>query len=374
MDKKTAIETIAAHLGHYDRGAGLSPRLEMSTTYRRNTDNLPMRENSIYGRDHNETVRHAEDVLAQLEQAYAALLWPSGMAAIASVIRTLHAGQTLLIQSGIYWGTTQWVRRHTARFGITLIEADLADPTNIPDCCPDMIFVETPSNPWLRVTDIAGIKARFPNAILVVDSTAATPVLTRPLTLGADLVIHSATKALNGHSDVLAGVVLCAQHSKMWEEIAQERATAGAIIAPQAAWLLLRSLRTLSIRMRQMCENAQNLAEFLMAHDGVEDVFYPGLPHHSQYDLAQRQMQGGQGYLMSVLIKGGRTAALGVLAQLEVFQRATSLGGVESLVEHRHTIEPDTGIPENLLRLSVGIENIQDLMDDFDQALQAIHA
>lgn len=376
MTKSYNADTILAHAGGHMKpsSAGIAPVLQLSTTFLRDRDNQLVDPTSVYGRDANDTVRQAEHVLTQLEGAEAALLWPSGMAAIASVVRCLRAGQTLLIQSGIYWGTTQWVRRYTERFGISLIEADLADTAKIPDCAPDMIILETPSNPWLRVADIAFFKVRFPNAVLVVDSTAATPILTRPISLGADLVIHSATKALNGHSDVLAGVVLCAKRTEMWEEIAQERATAGAIIAPQSAWLLLRSLRTLSIRIRQMCENAQNLAEFLMTHDGIDDVFYPGLPHHPQFSLAQSQMQGGQGYLMSVLVKGGRSAALEALSYLDVFQRATSLGGVESLVEHRHTIEPHTGIPENLLRLSIGLENIQDLKDDFDHASRSIHA
>jgi cystathionine gamma-synthase len=188
--------------------------------------------------------------------------------------------------------------------------------------------------------------------------------------MGADLVIHSATKALNGHSDVLAGVILTSDLNPRWTKLAQERAMAGAIIGPFEAWLLLRSLRTFAIRMRTMCDNALRFAEFAKAHPLVEDVFYPGLKTSPYHALATRQMNGGYGYLMSVLVRGDRKMALDVVSRLKVFQRATSLGGVESLVEHRHTIEPHTGIPENLLRLSIGIEHIDDLTVDLDQALR----
>jgi len=205
------------------------------------------------------------------------------------------------------------------------------------------------------------------DAICAIDATAATPVLSQPLDLGADVVMHSATKGINGHSDVLAGV-LCIKDasSPLWEAIKADRKMAGAVLGPFEAWLLVRGLRTLPLRMERMSTNALKIAEWLMALDDVEDVFYPGLPSHNGHDIAKRQMSGGYGCLLSVLVKGD---ALAVAGRLKLFHRATSLGGVESLVEHRYTIEPHTGIPENLLRLSIGIEDADDLIADLDQAL-----
>lgn len=367
--------TFGAHAGGHDgASADIAPVLHMSSTYLRTPDNGLVDPRNIYGRDQNDTVRQVEAVISQLEQGDAALVFPSGMAAIAAVIRSLDRGQTLLLQSGIYWGTTQWVRDYCERWGIDLIECDLADTATWPASNPDMVFVETPSNPWLKVVDIAAIRAGYPDACLVIDSTAATPILTRPLTCGADIVVHSATKALSGHSDVLAGTLVAKRADDRWGRIAKDRQSAGAILGPFEAWLLLRSLRTLHVRVLQMCKNAQDLATRLEQHPQIQGVLYPGLPIHPQHNIACQQMDNGFGYLMSILVRGGRQAALDTLARLAVFQRATSLGGVESLVEHRHTIEPDTGIPENLLRLSIGIEHIDDLWDDLDQALRGAHA
>jgi cystathionine gamma-synthase len=195
-------------------------------------------------------------------------------------------------------------------------------------------------------------------------------VLTRALDLGADISMHSGTKALNGHSDVLAGVLSCREPSlPMWAEIATDRHDAGGIMGPFEAWLLMRGMRTLPLRVERMCASALALAVWLEAHDGVEAVLYPGLARHAGHDVAARQMTGGFGYLMSFLVRGDRARALEVVGRLRLFHRATSLGGVESLVEHRHTIEPHTGIPENLIRLSVGIEDMSDLREDLAQAL-----
>ncbi len=373
MENSPKIETIAAHLGHNDFGAGVSPVIQTSTTYLRGPDYALLSANNVYGRDHNDTVRQVEDVLTKMENAQAALVWPSGMAAISAIFRGLTSADRVLLQSGIYWGTTGWVRGYCHDHGIALQEVDFADLDAAQAHVafnPTLVFCETPSNPWLRVTDLAAIRALYPDAVMVVDSTAATPYLTRPLEYGVDLVVHSATKALNGHSDVVAGVLLTQSVNDRWTRLAQERATGGAIIGPFEAWLLLRSLRTFAIRMRAMCENAQKFAEFAIAHPAVEDVFYPGLAKNPYHEVATRQMQGGYGYLMSVLVRGDRQDALDVVSRLKVFKRATSLGGVESLVEHRHTIEPHTGIPENLLRTSIGVEHIDDLTADLDQALR----
>ena len=369
---KSHDNTIAAQLlGHIDpHSAGVTPSLQMSTTFVRDTGNALVRPDNSYGRDQNDGVR-----LATLEGAQDALLFPSGMAAIAAIFQALPSGAKVLVQSGIYWGTIKFIADSAANLGVSVDFSDTSDDDALDQLTSDyeMVFVETPSNPWLKVTDIADMRKRFPGAILAVDSTAATPMLTKPIAHGADIVVHSATKALNGHSDVLAGVLCCAAKTDLWAQIAQNRQVAGAIIGAFEAWMLMRSLRTLPIRVDRMCDNALTFARHFEQHTEVEAVWYPGLASHPHAARVQRQMPDGGGYLMSLLVKGGRQAALDMIGKLTLFHRATSLGGVESLVEHRHTIEPHTGIPENLIRISIGVEKVEDLIADFEQAL-AKHA
>lgn len=354
---------------------GVVPGISLATTYLRDADYGLMRPDNVYGRDQNDTVRQCEEVLRALEGAAASLLFPSGMAAIAAVFRALPSGARVVMQNGIYWGTLKWVRDYCVRRAIILDEIDAADPAALAEACrssADMVWVETPSNPWLKTVDIAAAAgmAHKAGAVLVVDGTAATPVLTRALELGADIVMHSATKALNGHSDVLAGVLSCREPGQaMWQEIATDRHDAGAIIGPFEAWLLMRGMRTLPLRLERMCENAMAVAEYLQGRADIEAVYYPGLSSHAGHAIAARQMRGGYGYLLSALVKGDKARALDVVGRLRLFHRATSLGGVESLVEHRHTIEPHTGIPETLIRLSVGIEDAGDLIADLARAL-----
>jgi cystathionine gamma-synthase len=370
--------TIAAHAGGAidPQSGGVVPPIQTSTTFLRDESYRLIRPDNIYLRDDSDTVRTAESLLAKLEGANEALLFPSGMAAIAALFRTLPDGASVVVQSGIYWGTTKWVRDFAARRGIGLTEVDAADTAALSQTCeakrPALVYVETPSNPWLKTVDIAAASkiAHAVGAKLAVDATAATPVLMQPLALGADVVMHSATKAINGHSDVLAGVLAAKDtEDAMWQAIKTDRHDAGAVIGPFEAWLLIRGMRTLPLRVERMSQNALALATHLKAHKGVADVLYPGLRHHAGHDIATRQMQGGYGCLLSVLVKGDAAKALAVVGKLHLFLRATSLGGVESLVEHRHTIEPHTGIPENLIRVSVGIEDIGDLIADWDQAL-----
>ena len=373
-----SVATIAAQAGGYIDAAsgGVVPPIQPSTTFARDRSYQPHPTGNIYARDDNDVGRIAEALLAQLDNAEAALLFPNGMAAIAAVFRALPGGATVLVQSQIYWGTTKWLREFCARRSVTLIEADLSDLGQAQSLCaqhqPDLVFIETPSNPWLRTTDIA-LVAEATHAAggrLVVDATAATPILTRALDFGADIVMHSATKGINGHSDVLAGVLATnAPADPHWQAIAIDRHDAGAVIGSFEAWLLIRSIRTLPLRVERMSQNAQAVAEFLQSHDAVAQVFYPGLPDFEGHSVAKRQMAGGFGSLLSFCVKGGAVEALRVAGRLNLFHRATSLGGVESLVEHRHTIEPHTGIPESLLRLSIGIEDVQDLCADLEQAL-----
>mgnify|MGYP000317602574 FL=1 len=373
-----SVATIAAQAGGYIDAAsgGVVPPIQPSTTFARDRSYQPHPTGNIYARDDNDVGRIAEALLAQLDNAEAALLFPNGMAAIAAVFRALPGGATVLVQSQIYWGTTKWLREFCARRSVTLIEADLSDIGQAQSLCaehqPDLVFIETPSNPWLRTTDIALVSeaTHAAGGRLVVDATAATPILTRALDFGADIVMHSATKGINGHSDVLAGVLATnAPADSHWQAIAIDRHDAGAVIGSFEAWLLIRSIRTLPLRVERMSQNAQAVAEFLQSHDAVAQVFYPGLPDFEGHSVAKRQMAGGFGSLLSFCVKGGAVEALRVAGQLNLFHRATSLGGVESLVEHRHTIEPHTGIPESLLRLSIGIEDVQDLCADLEQAL-----
>lgn len=370
--------TIAAQAGgviDWPSG-GVVPPMQPSTTFVRDENYALVNPANIYSRDNSDIVRIAEDVLARLEGAEEALLFPSGMAAIAALFRTLPNGATVVVQSGIYWGTTKWLRDFAARRQITLHEVDASDAAALEQACathkPALVFIETPSNPWLKSVDIAHAAkcAHACRGLLAVDSTAATPVLQRPLEHGADIVMHSATKAINGHSDVLAGVLAtAAPAANIWTDIKADRHDAGAVIGPFEAWLLLRGMRTLPLRVAQMCRSAEKITEYLSTHPKVTDVFYPGLSSHPGHDVAARQMQGGFGCLFSFLVKGGAAEALAVVGRLKLFHRATSLGGVESLVEHRHTIEPHTGIPPSLIRVSVGIEDADDLIADLNQAL-----
>jgi cystathionine gamma-synthase len=372
--KPATLAAQAAGAVEHETG-GVVPGVSLATTYGRGPDYALLRPENTYGRDDNDTVRQAEAVIRALEGAAAARLFPSGMAAIAAVFRTVPCGGRIVMQSGIYWGTVKWAREFCDRQGVTLDEVDAADPellTKALQSKADLLWIEVPSNPWLKLVDIAAAAglAHDAGARLAVDATAATPVLMRPLEMGADLVMHSATKGLNGHSDVVAGV-LCVKDEGLpdWQAICTDRHDAGAILGPFEAWLLMRGMRTLPLRVERSSANALQIAKALEAHDKIEAVWYPGLVRHPQHALAMAQMQGGYGCLVSVLIKGGFDTTARVASRLRIFHRATSLGGVESLVEHRQVIEPHTGIPENLLRLSVGIEDPQDLLQDIDQAL-----
>ena len=351
---------------------GVVPAIQTATTYVRGRDNQPVSPTHIYSRDDSDLSRLAEAILAKAENAEAGLLFPSGMAAAAAVLRSVPAGGRIIMQTGIYWGVTKWTRDFCARRQIDLVEVDCADLNALRAAGhpADILWIETPSNPYLKSADIAGCAeiARACGARLVVDSTAATPVLTRPLEHGADIVMHSATKAINGHSDMLAGFLGCADSaSDLWQNIATDRHDAGAVIGAFEAWLLIRGMRTLPLRVERMCANAQAVAEFLAKHPRVDQVLYPGLSSDPGHGVAARQMSGGFGSLLSVRITGGGDAALAVIGKLNLFKRATSLGGVESLAEHRHTIE--ASVPADLVRLSVGIEAADDLIADLDNAL-----
>ena len=375
-------DSLLAHAGGgFDKATGaVVPAIQPSTTFVRDENYQLVSGDHLYSRDDNDLFRKAERLIADLEGAEDSRLFASGMAAIAAIMRTVRPGGTILLQSGIYWGTTVFFRRNCERTGVNLVEMDATDTealgAAIAKHAPDLVFLEVPSNPFLSVADIraAAALAKPAGATLCVDATAVTPLIMRPLELGADLVVHSATKALNGHSDVLGGVVSTSDRSTAaWAFIAQERHDAGAVMGSFEAWLLLRGLRTLALRVERMNANSQAFAEHFNGHAKVETVLYPGISTHPGHERARAQMSGGFGSLMSIVLKGTREEALKATGALQLFQRATSLGGVESLVEHRYTIEGEgSGIPETLLRLSIGIEHIDDLIADMEQALAAL--
>ncbi|MDX1540082.1 MAG: PLP-dependent aspartate aminotransferase family protein [Geminicoccaceae bacterium] len=370
--------TLLAHGGQYldPVTGGVVPPIQPSTTFARRPDYRLVDESHTYGRDDASNVRHVEALLRDLEGGAAALAFPSGMAAIAALFRTFTRGDAVAVQKSLYYGADVWVSAFCARAGVALHRFEGARPGTLEAVVrrhrPKLVWAETPSNPLLDVVDLreAARIARTVGALLAVDSTAAGPVLTRPLEHGADLVMHAATKSLNGHSDVLAGILVTARDDQRWAQIRADRHDAGALLGPFEAWLLLRGLRTLALRVRAMSEGALQIARFLEQHPKVERVRYPGLEGHPGHELALRQMTGGFGGLLSFEVEGGAEAALRIAGRLELIVRATSLGGVESLIEHRASIEPpSTGIPPGLLRLSVGIEDPDDLIADLDQAL-----
>ncbi|WMS42686.1 PLP-dependent transferase [Acuticoccus sp. MNP-M23] len=350
--------------------------IETSTTFERDDAYRLPASGDIYRRDNNATVREAEAVLNALEGAAETRLFGSGLAAIAAVMRAAQG--PIALQDGTYYGTQKLGEAYAAE-GRTVVRFPAGDLDALRRVCaeakPGLVVIETPSNPWLAVVDIAGTAeiAHEAGALLAIDSTAATPILTRPLDLGADIVMHSATKALNGHSDVLAGALCVREKSETWERILSLRAMEGAVLSSFDAYLLTRGMRTLAVRVAAMNHNAAHIAHWLEAHPAVTAVRWPGLSSHPAHALASRQMQGGFGSLMSFDVKGGASEALAVLSRLKLIKRATSLGGVETLIEHRHSIEPAfTNMPPALLRLSVGIEAVEDLVADLSEGLGAI--
>ncbi len=376
------LDSLLAHGGGgFDAATGaIVPPIQTATTFVRDETYELVNPGHIYSRDDNALFKKTEKLIAALEGGEDSRLFASGMAAVAAVARIVKPGGTLLAQSGIYWGTTLFLRKMCARNNIALVEADASDLQSFLDeiavTRPDLVWLEVPSNPFLKVADIKNIanQCKQADALLAVDATAATPLILKPLSLGADLVMHSATKALNGHSDLLGGVVTTDNAgSEAWAFLTEERKLAGAVLGSFETWLLLRGLRTLALRVERMNRSAQVFAEHFEKHPKVEAVLYPGVKSHPHHELAKSQMTGGFGSLMSIQVKGDKTAALNVTGALDLFQRATSLGGTESLVEHRFTIEGEgSGIPENLLRLSIGIEHCDDLIADMEQALTAI--
>jgi cystathionine gamma-synthase len=374
--------TLAAQaLGKIDPlTRGVVPPIHVATTYIRDEDN-GYSSGFVYGRPDNETIREAEAVLAMLEQASAgALLFSSGMAAATAVFQALDPGDHIVAPRVMYWALRNWLMTEAKRWGLQTTFCETDDLMQLKAAIrpgrTKLVWLETPSNPLWTISDIAAAAgiAREAGARLAVDSTCASPVHTRPLTLGADIVMHAATKILNGHSDVVAGALAARDDDEFWARIKTIRKGQGAILGPFEAYLLMRGLRTLHLRADRQARTAMDLATRLSAHPNVARVLYPGLPQHPGHDVAARQMTDGFGFMMSVQVTGGETAAIATAARVRLWKRATSLGGVESLIEHRASIEGEgSPCPPDLLRLSCGIEDAADLLTDLAECIEDAH-
>ncbi len=376
-DGRTHAATVAAQaLGLIDqRTKAISPAVHMSSTFERDADNL-YRAGYAYARAENPAFDQPEAVLARLEGGASAMLFASGMAAATAAFQVLSPGDHVVLPRVMYWSLRNWVIAFAAQWGLGV---DIVDMTSLDALKRAMrpgmtrlVWTETPGNPLWDIVDIAAAAeiAHAAGARLAVDSTVATPVLTQPLALGADLVMHSCTKYLNGHSDLVAGALVAAKEDEYWDRLKTLRTQLGAVLGSFEAWLLLRGMRTLFPRVRTAVSNAQAIAETLSGNSAVAQVLYPGLPDFPGHAVAARQMRGGFGAMLSIRLRGGEPAAIATAANVNVWKRATSLGGTESLIEHRASVEgPDTPCPHDLLRLSVGIEDVGDLIEDIEQAL-----
>ena len=367
--------TLAVHAGNApDESTGaVAPPLHLSTTFRHG----PAGERVAgyeYQREGNPTNDRLREALAALEGGETACTFASGMAAMTTLLECLPQGARVLFPDDCYSGLRMLFQEYLPERGIVASVVDMGDLDAVRAACAtpvSMLWIETPSNPLMKISDIASLAGigRASGAIVVVDNTFATPLLQRPLALGADVVMHSTTKYFGGHSDVLGGALVFAQDGELAGKVAHRLHVTGAVLAPFSAWLTLRGCRSLGARMSMHCANARMVVDFLVAHPAIERVNWPGLASHPGHDVAKNQMRDF-GAMLSIEVRGGRDAALAMAGKLRVFTNATSLGGCESLVEHRASVEgAHPRSPQNLLRISVGLEDGDDLVADFAQAL-----
>jgi len=375
QEPRQRFETTCVHAGHEPDSAsgGVSPPIQLSTTFLRGADGSYL-SGYNYGRSGNPNRSRLEACLAALENGAAAIAFASGSAAVSAVFQALKPGDHVVCTQDAYHGVLRILREVMTGWNLKVTYVDASDTDALRAAVTKgtrLVWVESPSNPLLRVTDLSAAAeiAHQAGAVAVCDSTFATPVLQQPLSLGMDLVMHSTTKYLGGHSDVIGGAIVCRTTDALAERIRFLQSTTGAVPSPLDCWLLLRGATTLHLRVRAQCANAMALARHLAGHKAVETVYYPGLESHPGYGLAARQMAGFGG-MLSFTLRGGEAAAMHTAAHVKLFTRATSLGGVESLIEHRASVEgPETKTPRSLLRVSAGVEHSADLIADLDQAL-----
>jgi cystathionine gamma-synthase len=368
---KLNIQTQVVHAG-YEPESDISQPIHLSTTFKRSSHEQV----GAYTRSGNPNRAALEAKIALLEQGVDAIAFSSGMAAVNALFETtLTSGTNVIYPDDCYHGTRSLLKNLLESKGITAKQVDMGSIDNVAnaiDSKTKLIWIESPSNPQLKITDLAAVAqlAKSKNIITGCDSTFATPCFQNPLDLGIDFVMHSTTKFLSGHSDVLGGVLVAKEQSEQLNKIRMHQNIAGAVPSPFDCWLLNRSMATFPLRVRVQAQNAMAVAEYLNGHSRIEKVFYPGLPSHKNHDVAKKQMKGGFGGVLSVCVKGGQKEALDLCRRLQLVKHATSLGGVETLIEHRRSAEGAMAIsPDNLLRISVGIEYIDDLIADFKQAL-----
>jgi cystathionine gamma-synthase len=376
MIKQAGLNTLCVHAAHSpDPATGaVSAPIHLTTTFERDADGAYPR-GYRYSREGTPNRVELESCMAALERGIGALAFASGLAANMAVLELLGAGDRLVAPLEAYYGSLRQFTEHAARRGVTVKCVDFRDPATVKAALAGrarLLWVETPTNPMLNIADLRVVTSlgHEAGALVVCDNTFATPICQRPFEFGADLVMHSGTKFLGGHSDVLSGVLIVREDTALLERLRSWQVMSGAVLGPFDCWLLRRSIATLALRVRAQCQGALKVAESLAAHAAVEQVLYPGLARHPGHATAAAQMPGGFGAVLSVCVAGGREAALRTAARTRLFTRATSLGAVESLIEHRASIEgPGSRTPQNLLRLSVGIEEPEDLMEDLAQAL-----
>lgn len=356
---------------------GLVPPIYPATSYGRDSWGDYPGEHS-YARDQNPTGEPAERLIAELEGGEEALLFASGMAAATALLDALEPGTHIVAPTHMYWTMRLWLENEGGadRWRVTFVDNDDLEAWQLAFELggPQLAWLESPSNPLAIVTDLTAVTeiAHAAGAIVAADNTTATPVHSRPIEHGVDIVFHSATKQLNGHGDVLAGALVTARADDLWQRVHGQRAFRGAVLGPFEAWLLARGMRTLFVRVPRSSATALAVADAVDGHPALLEVRYPGLPAHPGHAVAAAQMAGGFGLLVSLRVKGGEEAARRVMTRLELFTDATSLGGTESLVEHRHRIEgPGTAVPDDLLRLAIGLEDADDLITDLLAALNA---
>ncbi len=369
------FETLAVHSGgEPDKETGaVSPPIHLATTFQHGPSG-ERRAGYEYLREGNPTQDRLETMLAALEGGDGALAFASGMAAIAAALESLPAGAHVVIPDDCYTGLRVFCAEFLPERGMSATTVDMADLEAVRAAITPatrMIWAETPSNPQMKIVDISALAAlaKQHGALLACDNTFATPALQRPLTLGADLVMHSTTKYFGGHSDVLGGALAFARRDHYFDGVFHRRHVTGGVISPFNAWLVLRGARSLPARMAWHCRSARAIADFLATHPAIEVVHYPGLPTHPNHAIAAKQMSDFGG-MLSFRVKGGREAALRVAGKLQLILNATSLGGCESLIEHRASVEGKNPVsPQDLLRFSVGLESVEDLIADLGQAL-----
>ena len=368
------IETLAVHAGHQiDPATGaVSAPIHLSTTFERDVEGTYAR-GFMYTRNDNPNRQALEEGISAIEGGVAAAAFASGTGATGAVFEALAPGDHVLAHIDAYYGTTRLLREIFLRWGLKADFIDMSDLGAMKKALrpnTKIAWMETPSNPLLKIVDLAAIAktAHEARALCVCDNTWA-PILQRPFDLGMDFIMHSTTKYFGGHCDVLGGIIVAKKDGELFQRIRNIQHEGGAVPSPFDCWLILRGMRTLPWRMRAHSENAAKVAQFLAQHRKVEGVHYPGLTKHPGHEIAKKQMSMFGG-MLSFEVTGGRDAAMKVSTSTKIFTRATSLGGVESLIEHRASIEgPGTQSPEGLLRLSIGLENADDLIEDLDQAL-----